>query len=63
VQALSCGARGYIRKPFTPEQVKDHVVPVLAGKIMKSASESLATDASHTDWIPLLDTAAKRSLN
>jgi two-component system, chemotaxis family, chemotaxis protein CheY len=33
VQALSCGARGYIRKPFTPEQVKEHVVPVLAGKV------------------------------
>ena len=33
VQALSCGARGYIRKPFTPEQVKEHVVPILAGKI------------------------------
>jgi two-component system, chemotaxis family, chemotaxis protein CheY len=32
VQALSCGARGYIRKPFTPDQVKEHVVPVLAGK-------------------------------
>src|SRR6202142_2977531 len=32
VQALSCGARGYIRKPFTAEQVKDHVLPVLAGK-------------------------------
>jgi two-component system, chemotaxis family, chemotaxis protein CheY len=32
VQALSCGARGYIRKPFTPEQVKEHVVPVLRGK-------------------------------
>ena len=31
-QALSCGARGYIRKPFTAEQVKEHVVPVLAGK-------------------------------
>jgi two-component system, chemotaxis family, chemotaxis protein CheY len=29
VQALSCGARGYIRKPFTPDQVKDHVIPVL----------------------------------
>ena len=29
VQALSCGARGYIRKPFTPEQVRDQVVPVL----------------------------------
>lgn len=33
VQALSCGARGYIRKPFTPEQVKEHVVPVLTGKV------------------------------
>jgi two-component system chemotaxis response regulator CheY len=32
VQALSCGARGYIRKPFTPDQVKEHVVPVLGGK-------------------------------
>ncbi|MGD0510178.1 MAG: response regulator [Terriglobales bacterium] len=32
VQALSCGARGYIRKPFTPEQAKEHVVPVLGGK-------------------------------
>jgi len=30
VQALSCGARGYIRKPFTAEQVKEHVIPVLA---------------------------------
>ena len=32
VQALSCGARGYIRKPFTSDQVKEHVIPVLAGK-------------------------------
>jgi len=32
VEALSRGARGYIRKPFTPEQVKEHVVPVLGGK-------------------------------
>jgi two-component system chemotaxis response regulator CheY len=29
VQALSVGARGYIRKPFTPEQVKEHVSPLL----------------------------------
>jgi two-component system chemotaxis response regulator CheY len=29
VQALSAGARGYIRKPFTAEQVKEHVVPLL----------------------------------
>src|SRR6185437_1602937 len=29
VQALSAGARGYIRKPFTAEQVKEHVLPVL----------------------------------
>ena len=33
LQALSCGARGYIRKPFTPDQVKEHVVPVLKGKL------------------------------
>lgn len=32
VQALSLGARGYIRKPFTPQQVKEHVVPLLEGK-------------------------------
>jgi two-component system chemotaxis response regulator CheY len=32
VQAISCGARGYIRKPFTAEQVKEHVAPLLAGK-------------------------------
>jgi two-component system chemotaxis response regulator CheY len=32
VQALSAGARGYIRKPFTAEQVKEHVIPILAGK-------------------------------
>ena len=32
VQALSCGARGYIRKPFTPEQVREQVTPVLRGK-------------------------------
>ncbi len=32
VQALSCGARGYIRKPFTPEQVKTQVIPALTGK-------------------------------
>jgi len=29
VQALSAGARGYIRKPFTPDQVKEHVLPVV----------------------------------
>lgn len=29
VQALSVGARGYIRKPFTSDQVKQHVIPVL----------------------------------
>lgn len=32
VQALSAGARGYIRKPFTPDQVKEHVLPLLNGK-------------------------------
>jgi two-component system, chemotaxis family, chemotaxis protein CheY len=32
VTALSNGARGYIRKPFTADQVKEHVIPLLAGK-------------------------------
>jgi two-component system, chemotaxis family, chemotaxis protein CheY len=31
MEALSLGAKGYIRKPFTPDQVKEHVVPVLGG--------------------------------
>lgn len=29
VQALSAGARGYIRKPFTADQIKEHILPVL----------------------------------
>jgi len=29
VQALSQGARGYIRKPFTPDQIKERILPLL----------------------------------
>jgi two-component system, chemotaxis family, chemotaxis protein CheY len=29
VEALSAGAKGYLRKPFTPEQVKERVTPLL----------------------------------
>ncbi len=32
VAALSAGARGYIRKPFTPDQVKEHVLSLLGKK-------------------------------
>ncbi len=32
VQCLDTGADDYIRKPFTPDQVKEHVLPVLEGK-------------------------------
>ena len=32
VEALSAGAKGYLRKPFTPEQVKERVMPLLGGK-------------------------------
>ena len=28
-QAILAGAQGYIRKPFTPEQVKERVLPLL----------------------------------
>ena len=31
VQALSLGASGYIRKPFTPDQIKERVIPLLRG--------------------------------
>jgi len=29
VEALSAGAKGYLRKPFTPDQVKERVAPLL----------------------------------
>lgn len=29
VEALSAGAKGYLRKPFTPEQMKDRITPLL----------------------------------
>ncbi len=32
VQALSAGARGYIRKPFTPDLVTSRILSVLEGK-------------------------------
>lgn len=32
VQCLDTGADDYIRKPFTPDQVKEHVLSVLAEK-------------------------------
>jgi len=31
VQALANGARGYIRKPFTPDQIKERILPLLEG--------------------------------
>jgi two-component system chemotaxis response regulator CheY len=31
VQALSSGASGYIRKPFTPDQIRERVIPLLRG--------------------------------
>jgi two-component system chemotaxis response regulator CheY len=30
-QAIQAGAKGYIRKPFTAEQVKERVLPLLTG--------------------------------
>ena len=30
-EALLSGATGYIRKPFTPEQVKEYITPLLEG--------------------------------
>ena len=33
VQTLSAGARSYIRKPFTPDQIKEDVLSMLAGNL------------------------------
>jgi two-component system chemotaxis response regulator CheY len=33
VEALSAGAKGYLRKPFTPEQVKERIAPLLGGTL------------------------------
>jgi len=32
VEALRHGARGYIRKPFTADQVREQIIPILAAK-------------------------------
>ena len=32
-QAIQAGARGYIRKPFTAEQVKERVLPLVSTRI------------------------------
>jgi len=32
MRVLSCGARGYIRKPLPSDQVKEHVLPVVEKK-------------------------------
>ena len=29
MEAIACGARGYVRKPFTPDQMKRQVLPLL----------------------------------
>ncbi len=31
VQALSSGAQGYIRKPFSSDQIKERIIPLLQG--------------------------------
>lgn len=39
-QAISLGARGYIRKPFTPAQVKEHIAPMLVKPGLTHAASS-----------------------
>lgn len=36
VKALALGARGYIRKPFTPDQLKEHVLPLLSEPVVEA---------------------------
>jgi two-component system, chemotaxis family, chemotaxis protein CheY len=41
MEAISCGAAGYIRKPFTPDQMKQHVLPLLASKAVAPVLRSV----------------------
>ena len=34
--AITNGAQGYIRKPFTPDNVRSHVVPLLARSLFQN---------------------------
>ena len=38
LRALAAGARGYICKPFTPDQVKERVLPLLACEVVLAES-------------------------
>ena len=58
VEAFSHGARGYIRKPFTAEQVKEHVSRFWEEN-HESPNELQAAHGAHVDWIPLLETATR----
>lgn len=55
VQALSAGAKGYIRKPFTPDQVKEHVLPVLEGAM--NSNSALGRNVGREFWLPTLQLA------
>jgi two-component system chemotaxis response regulator CheY len=35
-QALSSGARGYLRKPFTPDQIRQRLLPLVANDSFQS---------------------------
>jgi DNA-binding NarL/FixJ family response regulator len=59
VQVLSLGARGYIRKPFTPDQVREHVIPLVAVKAWKMPGESPTSNTSDPSWVPMLEVAAR----
>jgi chemotaxis protein CheX len=58
VQAVSGGARGYIRKPFAGSREGTRC-PGSGRQIMKSATEMHTTSGSHASWIPLLEVATR----
>jgi CheY-like chemotaxis protein len=60
VQALSYGAKGYIREPFTPDQVKEYVSGPGA-EIMNAANELSSATQGRASWRSLLQLAASKS--
>ncbi len=60
VQALSAaGARGYIRKPFTPDQVKEHVLAGSAGETVNPSHPAVHPATGRECWLPTLQLATQ----
>ena len=57
VQALSAGAEGYIRKPFTPTRSRSTCFPCWQANTMNSSNSTLVPLNGRECWVPTLQLA------